>query len=163
MCNTFPAFLLLWRVQRWERLKHRWERLPKTHKIGFQGKVLHIYGCLIMSKKGVAPSRKLLHTSPLIWFVWSFASCLWIFTECVYLDNISKLHGGINKLAKTLQPPDVMMMMIINYDDDKSWWWWLWSPKDPPDSVGNDLRISRCVYLDLIWNQFLRDIVPNHI
>ena len=36
----------------------------------------------------------------------------------VYLDNISKLHGGINKLAKTLQPPDVMMMMIINYDDD---------------------------------------------
>ena len=30
--------------QRWQRLKHRWERVPKTHKIGFTGEVLHIYG-----------------------------------------------------------------------------------------------------------------------
>ena len=30
--------------QRCQRLKHQWERLPKTHKIGFTFQVLHIYG-----------------------------------------------------------------------------------------------------------------------
>ena len=31
-------------VQRCQRLKHRWERLPKTLKIAFTGELLHIYG-----------------------------------------------------------------------------------------------------------------------
>ena len=44
--SCFPAFVL-WRVQRWERLKHRWERLPKTHRFALMESgagVLHIYG-----------------------------------------------------------------------------------------------------------------------
>ena len=35
----FSCFCGVWRVQ---RLKHRWERLPKTHKMVFSGDVLHI-------------------------------------------------------------------------------------------------------------------------
>ena len=40
-------------LQRWQRLKHRWQRLPKTHKIGFQcNTVAYLWSrCLIMSKK----------------------------------------------------------------------------------------------------------------
>ena len=37
----FSCFCGVWRVQ---RLKHRWERLPKTHKMVFSREVLHIYG-----------------------------------------------------------------------------------------------------------------------
>ena len=48
MCNTFPSGFN--GNQRWERLKHRWERLPKTHKIAFTGEVLHIYGRVVGKK-----------------------------------------------------------------------------------------------------------------
>ena len=37
----------------------------------------------------------------------------------VYLDNLSKLHGGINKLAKTLQPseywPSLQLLLKIDH------------------------------------------------
>ena len=43
-CATFPIDLVWTAAKRCQRLKHRWERLPKTHKIAFTGEVLHIYG-----------------------------------------------------------------------------------------------------------------------
>ena len=46
---------------RWQRLKYRWERLPKTHRFALMESgagVLHIYG----KNKGVAPLRELLYS-----------------------------------------------------------------------------------------------------
>ena len=63
MC-TFPLKTALIGGQRCQRLKHRWERLPKTHKITLLGNVLHINGrvAYLWQKKRRCTFRELLYT-----------------------------------------------------------------------------------------------------
>ena len=120
MCNSFPIDLLFRGVQRCQRLKHRWEPLPLTHKIAFTGEVLHIYGRVAWLCR-----KKALHHCG--------NYCI-TFVQIVKLIS-KKLPNLFVTIAKCVNPNGKIYFStswnIFGQITKCGWCWWPCSPFEP--------------------------------